>query len=298
MDLESINNKLIFYDLKDEFKEQFKYGLSNVDKVAWYKAYNKENNKENTIDCDVCELTISVYKLAWEFLKKSEPSNQERNINGSQVTFKNKYQLMLDDEIYLGDSMTSFAHTKTQLKKIVYKKDTQKIKIEENIEELAKLYHTLGNMIPIPDKFNIERSGVYADCDFWDLTMQKIKEWYEKKGDKEAQRKTLEELLNPHKENRHVTTSVTNCENWLNHFKTWNEFVKQNFLNAFIAKKENGELIKDENDNYIPIVFWEGHSHNSVDIPTSEEEFLDYLVLLNTAIRDRNKDIINEIINL
>ncbi len=74
--------------------------------------------------------------------------------------------------------MTSYANfirkyfkNKENLRNIGKEKCAKKIindkaYVEEYMQELAYLSHTLGNLIPVPLFFNAERSEEYADCDY------------------------------------------------------------------------------------------------------------------------------------
>lgn len=58
------------------------------------------------------------------------------------------------------------------------------------------------------------------------------REWNANKVSKmEFNNKLLEELLQLHNQ---ITQLVNSCVIWLLNFSTWNEFVKQNFLNVFV----------------------------------------------------------------
>lgn len=294
------NGNYIIYDIKDEFSLLLSFG-KNETNIAKWKKYRQHRpssgiSKIDCIDCDVCELAVYVYLKAWKFLSKQKilrPTKQYKSTSDETCNCEicnYKYQLIIrhssvDREYYRGDTMTSFTRTYNHFhKKIESDKEIKKqIKkqIEEQIERFAKLYHTIGNMIPVPAFFNSERSGgPEAIFDFWDLTLIQIKKWYENQSDD-----ALVQLLNPdeNKGNQNITKSVECCKQWLKYFENWSEFVKQNYLGAFI--EPDGK----------PIAFWEDHSYKNTDFPKSSEDFLEYIKKLNSLIENRNYLILAEL---
>ena len=302
----------ILYDMKDEFSNLLKFNEndSNLDKWEKYKSYKVDENSVYGIDCDVCKLAVFIYNKTFEFLKKCKrPTKQYKRISTKDllnccivkkvegslaeiIPFTNvfetdicytreyKYQLIVytphGKEYYRGDVMTSFANTYNHY----IKKFSDNKHIEEEIEKLAKNYHTIGNMIPVPTGFNMGRAGEMAKYDFWDLTMLKIWEWYQHKDDCKGCDNcddALKELL--FKDNN----SVKHCKQWLDKFKKWHDFVCKNYLSDYI------------DDEKKPIVFWKGHSFSNYNLPNNEEDFYSYLIKLNDCIEKRNTKILNAI---
>ncbi|WP_373471413.1 DUF6994 family protein [Carnobacterium alterfunditum] len=293
------DDKAVIYDMKDEYKNKKVLDIveSDTNIIKWekYKQYNPAHDKDS-IDCDVCELAVYVYHKSWRFLK-------ERKVNANRPTKQykekpnyyvrnHKYQLVInhykEKEYYRGDTMTSFKNTHNHYKKHFESND----KIKEQIEKFAKLHHTIGNMIPVPSYFNSERSGNFARYDFWDLTMRQIKKWYKDRDDK-----PLKQLLNPDGNNKEEEKSIALCKKWLNYFTCWNDFVKKNYLQNFIQLVEGDELLKDEDGEYIPLVFWTNHSYEKFYLPLKPEIFYEYLRILNDTIEKRNEAILLELYN-
>lgn len=120
------------------------------------------------------------------------------------------------------------------------------------------LYHTLGNYIAVPCLFNAARSGNYASHDYWNLTLQKIYEWYlEKENGKKC--RIIQELL-------HNKGDSGACEKWLRYFgdgmEGWMRFVKMYYLQDFVD--QGGR----------PIPFCKGHSWDQIEISDCVEFFL------------------------
>ncbi len=305
------DNNPILYDLKNEFAEVINLVRTetNIEKWEKYKAYKVDRYSAFGIDCDVSSLALQVYVKGWRFLNGVKPTKQYvklklneilpfecKNIETDKLLFTSdnilgvekisvclvreyKYQLILRNttpfEYYRGDTMTSFSNTYNHYKKNFLVNED--ITIE--IENLAKNYHTIGNMIPVPTGFNIGRANSYAKYDFWDLTMLKIWEWYQHKEDCKGCDycdDALEKLL------LNGDSSVKYCKQWLDKFPTWKEFVDENYLNSYVDKT-----------SYNPIIFWESHSYDKAELPTDKKDFLNYLKLLNECIENRNREILN-----
>lgn len=265
------NGKPVMYDIKDEFKKELNI-LECDSNLTKLKKYQARPSDSNCIDCDVSEFAVFIYHELWDFLNSYEQDKQK----GTSY----KYELKKEEEYYRGDTMVSFNRTKNA--SIKFKNN--EINIE--IEKFAKLYHTIGNMIPIPLCFNYERSG-NGWYDYWDLAMQNIKEWYRLKDNHEERKVPLRQLLNPIGKNKDIEKSIELCEKWLSNFDTWNDFVNANYLEVYI-EEENGTLKKDENGDFIPIELWEGHSYENSNLPKDEQKFLNYLKRLNKIIVERN----------
>lgn len=300
-------NELILYDIKDEFKERLKISDEDSNLVKWkkYKDYKVNRYSVYGIDCDVSLYAVGIYNRVWEYLKSTKPtkqyekvsldklenfsisidSNSEKIIPSDNITSKNniaicfsreyKYQLILRDgtecEYYRGDTMTSFTNIYKHYEDNKKNFETNSI-IRDKVEELAKNYHTIGNMIPVPSGFNFSRAGKDAKYDYWDLTMLKIKEWYNDTSNDAP----LKMLLNDNE------NAIEPCKKWLNKFDNWNDFVEKNYLSPFVETK-------GADGNYELLHFWEDHSFENCELPSDTNEFLEFLKKLNECIKDRNK---------
>lgn len=291
------DDKAVIYDMKDEYKALL-YIVerdTNIEKWEKYKQYEPAHDNDS-IDCDVCELAVYVYHKCWKFIeeRKVNSNRPTRQFRNNPYNIRNhKYQLVInhDDktkEYYRGDTMTSFKNTYNHYK--MHFESNEKIK--EQIEKFAKLHHTIGNMIPVPSHFNLKRSGYFARYDFWDLTMQQIRKWYKHHDDE-----PLKQLLNPDGNNNEEELSIALCKKWLSYFTGWNDFVEKNYLQNFIQLEDDDELLKDENGDYIPMVFWTNHSYVVFTLPLKPEVFFEYLKIINAAIEKRNEAVLVELYN-
>lgn len=266
------NEKPLIYDMKDEFKSLLNITKrdTNIQKLEKYNKYEAPHDNDS-IDCDTCKLATFVYNKAFDFLKGVDrPRRQYKKVPFFYIR-NHKYQLVLEtkekNEYYRGDSMTSFKEIYRHSKKFINNE-----LIQEQIENLAKNYHTIGNMIPVSMGFNVHRACNpelnynNAFFDFWDLAMIRIKEYIDTQNDN-----SLNELLK--KDN----DAVDNCKKWLSHFNNdWKDFVENNYLQPFV----------DDSDNVI--MFWQDHSFDNYKLPEDEKSFFDFLEFLNGAIISRN----------
>ena len=161
--------------------------------------------------------------------------------------------------------------------------------IDEHCPSMRKfldLCHTIGNYCPIPIDFNNPRSGRYGKYDYWDLTLQKIKEYYDKKisdNEYDGEKELGKELL-------HGRGNMATCKEWLDYFGSWEEFIKQNYMQDYI------------NDKYDIVPFWENHGweddeEKNPSLPEKKDtkEKIDIektLQEINKALQEINRKII------
>lgn len=146
----------------------------------------------------------------------------------------------------------------------LYESNASFRKLLENNENLLRFiadYHTCGNLIPVPYGFNVARSGYFGSHDYWDLTLMKIKEYYDTKtvfdgfGDS---------FMNPAikiMELLHCSNEVICCCRWLNSFVGWEDFICRNFLQDFV------------NEDNQPVPLCTGHSWDCTQILDFDEFF-------------------------
>lgn len=223
--------------IKNPIERFYVYKSGNVDKQSVYQGavrYRMLNESicQSVHDCDSCELMKDVYKSLWaEAIADSETSM----IDGQHGDTMTSLQHSLNSSIRLieteeerqrrGRKRISLAY---QIELLSSTSDflarTGKIK---GLDSFAVLYHTIGNMIPVPPMFNASRSNFGAD-DYWDVTLMKIKEWYDSRD-----RATLAALLHKKEES---DQAVETCEKWLTWFGSWNGFLEKNYLNDFVDR--------------------------------------------------------------
>lgn len=262
-------------------KKYYNNLLNMTDEILPCQRWAKYCLTTEKIDIDVSLWAMEYYVKIYDCLIGNDPVNQK----GSSY----KYEVSTSGVIYRGDTMTSYANfirkyfkEKDHLRNIGKEKCAEKIiegeSVEEYMEEFAYLSHTLGNLIPVPLYFNVERSGAFADCDYWDIAMYNIYRWCETGDDR-----YIYELLNRYNKNNHMAESIFRFKKWLSIYNcNWQEFVDRNYLNAFVDK-----------DGY-PIEFWNNHfAFNRKIDSLSSSEFKDTVELINKLIINRNKDIVD-----
>lgn len=270
-----------YYDGKREFensyKEEFQIDVSEISGVKRWACYCLSSMK---IDIDVSEWAVKSYIENYTYLNDATYRLQER--------YMHKYEIEKDSFVFRGDTMTSFGNFIRKyfmqiegIKRIGKKGCAKKILsgeyIQEDICEMAYLSHTKGNLIPVPLKFNVERSGNFANCDYWDLVMYAIHMWCRTQDED-----YIYKLLNRYNKNEHIKESVENFKYWMNLFDNdWEKFVVGNHLEAFVNLESEG---------WKPIEFWEKHfSHNRKLADLSVDEFLRAVKLINECIKKRNE---------
>ena len=109
-----------------------------------------------------------------------------------------------------------------------------------DLKRFVSLYHTLGNYSPVPTGFNVARSGVgySSDYDYWDLTLMKIKKYFDLRIKPSSQ---LADDVNQIAILLHCEETINNCLNWLDEYDSWDDFVEKNFFQDYVD--DEGEVI-------------------------------------------------------
>lgn len=109
-----------------------------------------------------------------------------------------------------------------------------------NLKHFISVYHTIGNYSPVPRNFNGSRSGpgVSAAFDYWDLTLMKIKQFFDLRGESKM---INPEALFPVVQLLHCENTIENCLLWLNAYSSWDEFITTNYFQDYVDK--DGEVI-------------------------------------------------------
>lgn len=245
-----------------------------------WAAYKQCANR-TCIDIDVTKEAVLGYAHSYEYLKDGLIRQQ----NG----YPRKFEVLRNGEAYRGDTMTSFGNIvrayymlRDGLNNIGISKCIEKI-FEENGEvdlrliRLAGLIHTPGNLIPVPLKFNRERSGTFARMDYWDTTLYYLHKYMTTDDDK-----WLDELLDSRDEpNDHLDESVYLTETWLDNFDNdWETFLVKNHLEMYV------------DNNLRPVELWEGHLSKNWSLKRLDEvSFWQVVTRLSGLIEQRNAEI-------
>ena len=153
----------------------------------------------------------------------------------------------------------------------------------EDLEHFIAVYHTLGNYLPVPCGFNKARSGYYGSHDSWDLTLMKIKEYYDARKETSSHSGELSACPPEIKlmELLHCNREIISCYQWLNGFAGWEDFIAKNFLQDFVGK------------DYQPIPFCKDHSWKCPQI--SDDNFDEFFRNAWQMIEKRSRRMIEEI---
>lgn len=301
------------YDVKEEFIKllQKKGEFDGAKELGYYlDKYQKEKSKikRNLIkfcmyklsvdlldqelskfDCDVSKYVIESFSGTYKWLENAVCQNQ-KDWNGKPINVK--YELLKDDMIFRGDTMTSiwtvlkgYLKLKNGISEIsendtwesFFLRECDKLKLSNQAGNFLQLGHSIGNFLPVPPGFNVGRSN-FGKWDSWDLTLSQIYEWY-LENSYQHNSKALERLFI---NDKNKDTTVLNCEKWLLDFGTWDNFIKENCLTAFVDKKG------------IPKKFFKSHTLDN-PLPRTLGEYEEFFATVNECIEIRGKEIVRKL---
>ncbi len=255
-----------------------------------------ENAKEyRTKDPDSSsKLLQQVYKKLWpEFFEKSYMTDGEGRIASDTMTSaQNKVNKIM--QCFLKDKQLgsiykekkAYASTKSsiELTAVMGEYFHQKLHTTcPNLKMFLELYHTIGNYCPVPAGFNKARSGNFANYDYWDLTLMKIREWFYNRDDKFNDQLLESQLL-------HDEGNWKNCKSWLNKFEKSREKNGKDGWHYFIDTLYMQDYV---DDNYHVKPFWEGHSWRNIALPDDLKQINKALETINMRIAMRSIRIIS-----
>jgi len=298
------------YDMKKQFSELYELYKQNRTPLEILYYYKLNANKLG-IDCDVSKEVILLYKKYFSYLKNATIRNQKNK--GTNKIYKDKYELILGEDVFRGDTLTSITTLLKQYVRLYYpelllngniKKEflinatndmiwwhffvthvqKGKIILSENLKEFILVYHTLGNLSPVPaEYFNISRSN-FGKWDSWDITLTFIYNWYNAKPEDDS---ALEKMFSYSKDSQKDQT-LKNTKKWLNMFKTWEEFIIANHFQPFVYILEKDVI-------GIPKLFYANHTYDNpiAKIKDEVDELDVFLGNCVNIIKERNKLILN-----
>ncbi|MBR2305054.1 MAG: hypothetical protein IJ871_07980 [Ruminococcus sp.] len=273
---------LYCYDLLDETMSKLK-NKAPLDKYIEYK------RNGNTYDPDSnSNILQEIYKLLWGelcsqwFMKKDDGMICSDNMTSAQ-NFVN--QAMKKENYFEEFPECKGTNQKNYSKQFMinvynkHKNELTELFNEYNLNTLIRVYHTIGNYCPVPRFFNSARAGyMNADYDFWDLTLMKIKEYYDAERDpKEESRIIYDELFKTKK-------NPLPCKAWLDYFGSWESFVDRNYFGSFV----------DDDYNVIPFWeghIWKGHSRKKIGLPEDKGKFTEAVEGIKQRITSRGQEI-------
>ena len=151
---------------------------------------------------------------------------------------------------------------------------------KDRVLSFFKSSYTLGNFIPAPAV--IQQRGFSPSKDYWDLALAAIYNYY-RSNDKvgkdtvctfiRPEPYSLEWLLRGEK-------NAEKCKPWLDRFKTWDNFVEQNFMQPFTVT-ENGSYGP-------PVPLWDDHFLKG-GLPQNEDQFQQFFTNATERILARGE---------
>ena len=292
-------------DLKDEATGKSLYDIENP-----YERVLKYRDDFSTLgmhfEADAAIRTMAILSKIMSYVNRDGRTVELITCQDTEDIYeynkgKLKYQIgnTKDHEfVYRGDVMNSYMGTINAYKRKFGDE------LPEAAVEFLKFVHTIGNMTPVPfakrgEEFNSPRGYNNPKInDYWDLTLLAIYNWFLKKNGKTPiYQLDLIDIVKTEK-------AVAMCEKWLSNFKddednySWNEFVKQNYMEAFV-EYENEYPWEDSVDAYgMPKELWEGHfeTFESIPRPVTKEQFLQFFINAKKWIELRGESIAKKVV--
>lgn len=157
--------------------------------------------------------------------------------------------------------------------------------------------HTLGNFIPVPNGFNTEKNSRLKD--YWDLTLKVIYDYYmydsvEEIAGKEK-KENYQNWLDPFKDWLDTFKKSEEAELETGRQRNWDNFVRKNYMRAFVNIKEYGKEKYDENEHYgVPKELWDGH-FDKKGLPKEIKQAEQYFERASFCIHERSVDMVDEL---
>lgn len=263
--------------------ENFDHNLSVIQKWMKYK-----RNPSIVKNGDLDKASTEFYEEIW---KDNGMCSCSDTMTSVLTTFK-------EFITFLGFDWKQNGHGKITLLNFLESNDYEnyykltKVKYFALFEEFVELATSPCNMLPVPKYFNAGRAGRFATWDYWDLTLEKLYEWFNAKKDDDykGQLQVLD-LLFTYANNKNKINAVNNTQEWLASFDSWNDFIETYFLQSFVDEK-NGK----------PKKMWSTHSFE-MPLPTDvlsnltdekktkhiESNFVEFFTNYNKALKERSE---------
>ena len=283
---EVLRNKRVRGDKYKALNEE--YLNKNIDIFRKYILYKKDFNK-----CDPDTnggLLKDIYEEVWDdkidnkILNSCSSNNKTKYYSDTMTSVQNllsNYYISLcsDEWDDYKKEHSDVQYFSIEIFKEMFENDKKYPKFKkafenEKVREFVKHYHTLGNYIPVPYGFNKARSGSFASHDMWDITLEKIKEYYHIRKQSKDISKSLEVIL----ELLHMKDTINKTINWLDSFGTWENFVDKNFL----MENDKNKNYVDKSYNIIKLA-----NHHFSDSQIKSDEYLKYFEELTNIIKGR-----------
>lgn len=257
-----IERYFVYRSLKESIKKSCYSEASN------FAEKNIQNYKQ-VKDPDLSsKLLQQIYSLLWpdlcskKFMISDDEWIQSDTMTSAQRTFNLSVEKIIENKEELEDRKKGRKRVSDAYCIELYARNkesfTKRIMNVPGEESFLRLYHTIGNYVPVPKQFNAARSGQFASHDYWDLTLMKIHEYYQT-CEQTYKQICIEELL-------HGKGDLAACKAWLDYFgvgeEGWKTFIKSYLFQDYV------------DNNYDVIPFCRDHSWDKPDISDCVEFFL------------------------
>lgn len=254
-----------------------------------YKLHDKELKD---FECDCSKDITTLYKTTYHWLNNFVCENIAKT--------SEKYQLRHPDTnaLFKGDVMTSVftplkeyvklksgiqcTSSKTEDWETYWLKNIDTIDISEYAADFIYWGYSFANFLPVPEYFNTGRSNC-GKWDSWDLTLAQIYQWYldNPQMNSQTDNSALEKLFQHAKGSENP---VPYCTKWLKIFHSWENFVEQNYMQAFVLPDGH------------PKKFFQNHTLE-YRLPKTLEEYEEFFKNVVSCIKKR-EDSINKNLNI
>lgn len=247
--IESLN-----YDFTDDCDYTKDSNYKNMNGYAKYFAYKTLDAVKDPDSYSI--LLQEIYKLLWPELEQKDFMMgkdwiRSDTMTSVQHTLSKYFEETFPDEVkeYKSNNPRQRFVSAKMCKDMYEQFQTVSSCLESNndLKRFISLYHTLGNFSPVPTGFNVARSGAgySSDYDYWDLTLMKIKKYFDLRKKPSSQLaddvNQIVTLLHCEKMNNSCKETVNNCLKWLDEYDSWEEFIDKNFFQDYVD--DEGEVI-------------------------------------------------------
>lgn len=275
-----ILEKYLSHEKYPSFSNKGKYNL--IMYSVYCESINHADEKIKNFECDCCQGVTELYKNAYYWLQDFE-------------TVKNQLRHANKNIIFKGDTMTSVF---TPLKEYIklrnninetfsktqwadyWIRNYSSLNISESACDFIWFGYSFANFIPVPQGFNRGRSN-FGKWDSWDLTLTQIYQWYRDNSQTNnfSNDSALENLFTQNKEE-----AIEHCKKWLKMFYSWDDFVKQNYMESF--------LLPDGS----PKKFFNNHTLE-YGLPKTLDEYENFFKNAVSCIKERGNTL-NKVLNM
>lgn len=255
--------------------------LQEIYKKLWHDKdsndkYLKECKDSKNIKGETMNSIWTTLNEAYKFIKKQkDEGNKEENA-------RKKYLLCRYAESMLDGEFVS------ELDKI------------RGLRTFLESAHRLGNFIPVPVGCNQPRGSYFGELrDYWDLTLLIIYNYYT--SEKDEIRKIVEKVRVNEGENKEekIEKLTKKYKAWLDSFENWDNFIRKNYMRAFVNIKKYGKEKYDDNEHYgVPRELWDGHFNafsKGRALPEGTEQAEQFFERASFCIHERSLDMIDEL---